>query len=559
MKSLLKVSDQGHVLLAAQNLEVSIVPIEDQLIEEAEKIKNWGVITPVVVDTYGRVVWNGGFLDKTYCLPQSYNLNELYSNQRPGTRECETAKFLYAIINKEVIEALHAQKGEEEFEIGLLNELPQSAISSMIFCEKVKKLGFKIVQTNIASVTLLKDTISPDEAMRLYEEETKKAEQIKPILQAELNKKLKFPVLYHSNLYGDNGFTTALSGYIKALLEKDIDVRYHPLKNLKVVDVPTDDLQILSMNDKEIDIDMPQIVWGQAPLFFHNSGKYKIGHCEFEGEEFPAEWQEYLNLVDELWVPTKWDREKAIKAGCNKPIYIIPQGINPDIYHPDRTPAELPFREKFRFLCVAAYDPRKNLENLIKSFMAEFKATEDVALVIKTMDVGLGKPAKEELAKINQKYKGGYVHVIADPVEAEDLPGIYTACNAFVLPTHGEGWGLPIFEALACGLPVITTAYGAPNEALRLNDGKKTPFEGVHFLDYKLVPAKTNYVYMENSKWAEPNLIQLMDKMRAMYNNYIEERKQALLGSVRVRDVYSWTKCVEPIITRLQVIYKQGF
>ena len=72
---------------------------------------------------------------------------------------------------------------------------------------------------------------------------------------------------------------------------------------------------------------------------------------------------------------------------------------------------------------------------------------------------------------------------------------------ALFLPSHGEGWGLPIFEALACGLPVITTGYGAPNETLRDDNGE--PLPGVHFVDWEEGEAKTSYVYLEDKKWFE--------------------------------------------------------
>src|SRR5207302_1409289 len=43
----------------------------------------------------------------------------------------------------------------------------------------------------------------------------------------------------------------------------------------------------------------------------------------------------------------------------------------------------------------------------------------------------------------------------------EELAGLYTACDCLVHPYRGEGFGLPIAEAMACGLPVIVTGYGA--------------------------------------------------------------------------------------------------
>ena len=43
----------------------------------------------------------------------------------------------------------------------------------------------------------------------------------------------------------------------------------------------------------------------------------------------------------------------------------------------------------------------------------------------------------------------------------EELAGLYAACDCLVHPYRGEGFGLPIAEAMACGLPAIVTGYGA--------------------------------------------------------------------------------------------------
>ena len=56
-------------------------------------------------------------------------------------------------------------------------------------------------------------------------------------------------------------------------------------------------------------------------------------------------------------------------------------------------------------------------------------------------------------------------------VQGEDMPraalrNLYAAADAFVLPTRGEGWGLPIAEAMAMALPVIATNWSGPTALL---------------------------------------------------------------------------------------------
>jgi len=134
------------------------------------------------------------------------------------------------------------------------------------------------------------------------------------------------------------------------------------------------------------------------------------------------------------------------------------------------------------------------------------------------------------------------------------LPSLYTMSDCLVFPTRGEGWGLPLFEALACGIPVITTGYGAPSEVLR--DKKGEPLPGVHFLNYTEVLASDPYVYMEGKKWAEPNLAQLASEMRYQFEHRPEEKAKAMETSKIIRQKFSWKNVTLPIKERLIDIYK---
>jgi uncharacterized membrane protein YgcG len=54
--------------------------------------------------------------------------------------------------------------------------------------------------------------------------------------------------------------------------------------------------------------------------------------------------------------------------------------------------------------------------------------------------------------------------VVSEHLSSRELAMFYRGCDAFVLPSHGEGWGLPTHEAMAMGLPVVTTDWGGSTE-----------------------------------------------------------------------------------------------
>jgi glycosyltransferase involved in cell wall biosynthesis len=106
------------------------------------------------------------------------------------------------------------------------------------------------------------------------------------------------------------------------------------------------------------------------------------------------------------------------------------------------------------FLFVGTLEPRKNLARLARAFhrflAAGFKEYE---LVIAG---GVGWKAQEALSALNDPAGQGLVRHLGY-VPDEDLPALYQAALAFIYPSFYEGFGLPVLEALSCGLPVITS------------------------------------------------------------------------------------------------------
>jgi len=94
---------------------------------------------------------------------------------------------------------------------------------------------------------------------------------------------------------------------------------------------------------------------------------------------------------------------------------------------------------------------RKGVNYLLEAFALIKRQYEDVALVL----VGYG-PARAELSQMAAALGLTDVHIL-DHVEVAEMPKMYALADLFVLPSLEETWGLVLNEAMACGLPVITT------------------------------------------------------------------------------------------------------
>lgn len=104
-------------------------------------------------------------------------------------------------------------------------------------------------------------------------------------------------------------------------------------------------------------------------------------------------------------------------------------------------------------LSVCTLDGRKNIPTLIEAFSQVAPKFREVTLAL----VGASGKAMRELSELVRKRRiEGQVRFLGY-VDDSDLPALYSAASAFVYPSHYEGFGLPVLEAMACGAPVIVS------------------------------------------------------------------------------------------------------
>src|SRR5262249_26947105 len=107
---------------------------------------------------------------------------------------------------------------------------------------------------------------------------------------------------------------------------------------------------------------------------------------------------------------------------------------------------------------------RKGFDILLAAYGRAFTATDDTCLVIKDMGNGTfyrGQTGEALLARFREQPNAPEVEYLARPLFEEEMAGTSAACDCLVQPYRGEGFGLPIAEAMACGLPVVVPDAGA--------------------------------------------------------------------------------------------------
>jgi glycosyltransferase involved in cell wall biosynthesis len=126
------------------------------------------------------------------------------------------------------------------------------------------------------------------------------------------------------------------------------------------------------------------------------------------------------------------------------------------------------------------------------------------------------------------------------------LADLYRACDTFVLPTRAEGWGLPLIEAVAAGMPIITTRYSGHMEFLQHVADSVLPVAHVmtridcaEYCSY--YPEVTN----DWGVWAQPDLNSLVACMQQAPQQEQELYDRAQRNSAIIRERFSWSQSAE--------------
>ena len=138
----------------------------------------------------------------------------------------------------------------------------------------------------------------------------------------------------------------------------------------------------------------------------------------------------------------------------------------------ESTKFEYNFQTKFNFLTVAQWGTRKNLESTIGWFVQEFKDNEDVGLIVKTSMKNTSKIDRvlstERLQNLlnseSLKDRKCKVYLLHGDMTEEEINGLYEhrSVKGFINLAHGEGFGLPIFEAAYHKVPVVSELIVTP-------------------------------------------------------------------------------------------------
>lgn len=268
---------------------------------------------------------------------------------------------------------------------------------------------------------------------------------------------------------------------------------------------------------------------------------YNVGMTAgVETDRCNPEWVTACNKMQLVIVPSEHSLKSIKKSGTLlTPSKVVPEAFQ-TVYSKDVIEdVDFGFDTPFNFLVFGQLtgnnpeNDRKNIFYTIKWLCDTFAGNKDVGIVVKTnggksshFDRSMMKNVFTTLLKeVRQTSEFPKVHLLHGDMTDNEVHALMhnESIKALVALTRGEGFGLPILEAAAAGLPVVATNWSAHTEFLGL--GKYID------IDSRLVeihPSRVdNQIFMKDSKWAAPSEECFKRKIKKLHSNYEAPKRWA--------------------------------
>jgi len=197
------------------------------------------------------------------------------------------------------------------------------------------------------------------------------------------------------------------------------------------------------------------------------------------------------------------------------------------------------------------WEKRKGWDILLRAYLTEFSSSDDVSLFIRSnLDDKNRKEFNDFVKNTTEKL------LLENPKktfpqlpQTEDallpylgMPSLYKSVDCLVLSSHGEGWGLPIIEAMSMGLPTIATNWSGNTEFMTEKNSYLIEVEA-------LVNAT-----VKDHKWAQPKETHLRTLMRRVYSNPSEGKSKGAIAKENVKQFFSTDKVGDIVMQQLHRI-----
>lgn len=374
-----------------------------------------------------------------------------------------------------------------------------------------------------------------------------------------------YQVTWQGIVHDQQGYARAGREYLLALDRAGVDVRIEPLN----FGTAPASLEIEQVNKLKELIQKPRNMSKKQVLVYHcqphgiNAEKERkengydkvIINTVWETTKVPKDWFPNINFADAIIVPSTQNVEALKNSGVTVPIFKVHHGSDTLKYTPDNEPFNglQDVKDMFTFLSIFQWQHRKSPDKLLRAYWNEFTEKDNVALVIKLYSGSQAIKAEQRniITTIHRfrhflgknESNTAPIYFSGSLFSDDDLKGLYTLSNVFVLPSRGEGVGLPYIEAMSSGVPCIATGWGGQTDFITDHNG--------YLIDYNMQTAtssndtdiaqKFTNLFTPDMEWAEADVEHLQQLMRYTYDNREDVKEKGKQARKDMEDM-SWNE-----------------
>jgi len=287
---------------------------------------------------------------------------------------------------------------------------------------------------------------------------------------------------------------------------------------------------------------------------------YDILYTTFESATLHPGAVNRLRLFKEVWVPCKYNLKAIKKAKVMRmPAYVMPEGVDTNIYKPGYPGTEkYKYHNYFKVLYIGDWSQRKGVEKLIKAFQTadlgrpgmltmkvNYQGDNDIhSRAVMNCDCIKWKNEVEQVGVKNIK-------LVKDFVSNEELVKMYNTADVYAILTMGEGWSLTVSQAMACGVPVITTNASGHLDFCSKSTTGLVKVEKWGPMDHQ---ETVEVDFYKNQLFAHPDQKNAKHWLEHLCRNPQKARRMGERGMQRIREKYTWDKSAETIGKRMKKI-----
>lgn len=266
----------------------------------------------------------------------------------------------------------------------------------------------------------------------------------------------------------DNHSLSIVNRKLALQLKNLCDLTIIPLDNpdgVYGVAIPEVD-ELLQMSGQSVNPDV-QLRHSYPPIWRWPENKNtKVAYIQpWEFSSIPSEWQyKFDTFADAVITPSKWTADIFKNAGINpETVYNIPNGFDPKVFNTDTR--SVTTDNKIRFIYVGCNQFRKGIDILLSVWAGVTKQHENIELIIKDTPQVYGKSTLlQDIIKLQHTSKCAKITYNDAALTEQGMASLYGSSDYVIHPYRGEGFGMHIQEAMACGCVPIVTAGGPTDE-----------------------------------------------------------------------------------------------